>query len=271
MVKIKNIFLIVILLLTCMIAYSVIQPSMLDVNEITVKSNQIPIEFNNTRVALVADFHYGTYVDENRLHSIVEETNKQNPDMIILAGDYVTNDESKVDECFNQLANLRAPLGVYAVLGNNDPKEKVIDTLDKTGSISYIGNEGIWIQKDNAQIRLGGVGDLSTGTHNVRATTENVTDNDFVKLVYHNPNFFPYLENSSVDLSLSGHTHGGQLNFFGYTPFIEKAMNNVTYVSGLYSEGQHSLVVTNGIGEVKVPLRFMATPQITMVRLVHSD
>ncbi|MDO5851989.1 MAG: metallophosphoesterase [Methanobacteriaceae archaeon] len=274
MIKTKHVFLIILLLLTSILAYSVIQPSMLDVNEITVSSNQIPIEFNNTKVALVADFHYGTFVDQSRLQSVVEKVNEQNPDIIVLGGDYVTDDESKVDECFNQLTNLKAPLGIYAILGNNDPKSKVIDTLDKTDNINYIGNKGVWIQKNNAQIRLGGIGDLSTGTQNLKATTENVSTSDFVILAYHNPNYFPNLDNtnkSTVDLSLSGHTHGGQINLFGYTPFLQKASNNNMYVSGLYTEGQNSLVVTNGIGEVKAPLRFMATPQITIIKLVHND
>ncbi|MCD7781979.1 MAG: metallophosphoesterase [Methanosphaera sp.] len=255
------------IILCIFLAIMVIEPSQLEVNEITVQSDQIPVEFNGTRIVLIADFHYGEFVDEERVEEVVNKTNEQNPDIIVLAGDYVTDNEDDVDTVISQLDNLQATYGVYAVLGNNDPKDKTEEAINNSQNIISIRNNGTWIQKDGAQIRLGGVGDMSTDYQYPRETTAVAADDDFVILVYHNPNYFDTLNHSRVDLSLSGHTHGGQVNLFGFTPWIEASEDGNKYISGLYTEGDGQLVVTNGVGVTKLPFRFMATPQITMITL----
>lgn len=261
----------ILLLIICMVlAVMVIEPTQLDVNEITVKSNQIPPEFNGTRIALVGDFHYGEFVDENRVSYVVNKTNEQNPDIIVLVGDYVTDNKDDVAPCINILSNLKAKYGVYGVLGNNDPKNTTSEILDES-SITNLRNKGVWIEKDGAKIRLGGVGDLSTDFQYPRLTTNVAADDDFVILAYHNPNYFDTLNHSRIDLSLCGHTHGGQVNFFGYAPWVEASEKGNKYISGLYEDDGAQLVVTNGIGERKVPFRFMATPQITMITLESSS
>lgn len=239
---------------------------MLEVNEITVQSNQIPEEFNGTTIALVADFHYGEYVDEDRVRYAVSKTNEQNPDIIVLAGDYVTDNEDDIQPCIDILSDLRAPYGVYAVLGNNDPNDATEEAINRT-HIQSLRNQGFWIEKGGKKIRLGGVGDLSTDLQYPRLTTNPAADDDFVIMVYHNPNFFPQLNHTRTDLSLAGHTHGGQINFFGYAPRVQPAENGKQYLSGLYEEDGSQLVVTNGVGTTKVPFRFMAVPQITIVKL----
>lgn len=244
----------------------IIEPEMLEVNEITVQSNQIPEEFNGTRIALVADFHYGEFVNEERVRYVVSKTNEQKPDIIVLAGDYVTDNEENIQPCINILSDLEAPYGVYAVLGNNDPKDATEEAINQT-HIQSIRNQGVWIEKDGEKIRLGGVGDLSTDLQYPRLTTNPADDDDFVILAYHNPNYFPQINHTRTDLSLAGHTHGGQINLFGYAPRVQPAENGKQYLSGLYEEDGSQLVVTNGVGETKLPFRFMAVPQITIIKL----
>ena len=244
----------------------IIEPQMLEVNEITVQSNQIPKEFNGTKIALVADFHYGEFVNEDRVRYVVSKTNEQKPDIIVLAGDYVTNNENDILPCINILSNLNAPYGVYAILGNNDPKDATEEAINKT-HIQSIQNQGYWIEKNGEKIRLGGVGDLSTDYQYPRLTTNPATDDDFVILAYHNPNYFPLINHTRTDLSLPGYTHGGQINLFGYTPRVQPASNGKQYISGLYEEDNCQLVVTNEVGETKLPFRFMAVPQITIIKL----
>jgi len=263
---IKKIIAILLLLLCIFFAIMIIEPEMLEVNEITVQSSQIPEEFNGTRIALIADFHYGEYVNEDRVRYVVSKTNEQNPDIIILGGDYVTDNKENILPCINILSDLKAPYGVYAVLGNNDPKDATEESINQT-HIKSIRNQGLWIEKNGEKIRLGGVGDLSTDYQYPRITTNPATTDDFVIMVYHNPNYFPLLNHNLTDLSLSGHTHGGQINFFGYAPRVQPASNGKQYLSGLYEEDGSQLIVTNGVGQTKLPFRFMAVPQITIVKL----
>ena len=247
----------------------VIEPGMLEVNEITVESTQIPKEFNGTKIAFVADFHYGEFVNEDRVRYVVSKTNEQNPDIIILGGDYVTDNKKNIKPCINMLSDLKAPYGVYAVLGNNDPKDATEEAINQT-HIQSLRNQGLWIEKNGEKIRLGGVGDLSTDLHYPRVTTNQASADDFVILVYHNPNYFPEINHYKTDLSLSGHTHGGQINLFGYAHKVQPASNGKQYLSGLYEENGSKLIVTNGVGETKLPFRFMAVPQITIVKLVST-
>ena len=210
--------------------------------------------------------HYGEYVNEDRVRYVVSKTNEQNPDIIILGGDYVTDNKENILPCINILSDLKAPYGVYAVLGNNDPKDATEESINQT-HIKSIRNQGLWIEKNGEKIRLGGVGDLSTDYQYPRITTNPATTDDFVVMVYHNPNYFPLLNHNLTDLSLSGHTHGGQINFFGYAPRVQPASNGKQYLSGLYEEDGSQLIVTNGVGQTKLPFRFMAVPQITIVKL----
>ncbi len=259
---------IVVVLLACVfVAILVIEPTLLSVNDITVDSDQIPPEFNGTTIAVVGDFHYGEFVDVDRVSRVVNETNDLNPDITVLVGDYVTDNEEDIPAVVSELSRLRAKYGVYAVLGNNDPKDPTEEAINSTGTITSIRNNGVWIEKDGARIRLGGVGDLSTDEQYPRVTTGEVPDDDYIILAYHNPNYFDTLNHSRVDLSLTGHTHGGQVNLFGFTPWILRSEQGNKYVSGLYESGDAKMVVTNGVGERRVPFRFMAMPQITLVTL----
>ena len=92
----KKIVGILLLILCLFLAIMIIEPTQLEVNEITVKSNQIPPEFNGTRIAVIGDFHYGEFVDENRVSYVVNKTNEQNPDITVMVGDYVTDNKDDV-------------------------------------------------------------------------------------------------------------------------------------------------------------------------------
>ena len=264
---IKKLTVIILLVLCLCLAEMVIEPGRLEVNEITVQSDQIPQEFNGTDIMVIGDLHYGEFVDEDRVEEVVNRSNEYNPDIVVLVGDYVTDNEDDVDVVISQLDNLESNYGVYAVLGNNDPKNKTEQAINASSHINSIRNNGTWIEKGGARIRLGGVGDMSTDFQNARVTTGEVADDEFIILAYHNPNYFDTLNHSRVDLSIAGHTHGGQVNLFGFSPWVEASEDGNKYLSGLFKEGMGQLVVTNGVGTTKLPFRFMATPQITHITL----
>jgi predicted MPP superfamily phosphohydrolase len=263
---IKKILTIILVVLCLFLAICIIEPTQLDVNHITVKSSEIPAEFNGTTIELISDFHYGTYVNDNEMKNVVKTANEQNPDIIVLAGDYVTDDSSKVNSSFGFLRNLTAKEGIYAVIGNNDPYNATVKAIRDSG-FNSMDNKGYWIEKNGAKIRIGGVGDLANEAQSDGYTLNGTTTNDFVIMTAHNPNYITQMNHNKVDLLLSGHTHGGQVNLFGFAPWVQAATNGKQYISGVYEEDGSELIVTNGVGEIKVPFRFMATPQITVITL----
>lgn len=239
----------------------------MEVNEITVKSEDLPLEFNGTRIAVIGDLHYGEFCSEDEVEDAVELANSQNPDLIVLVGDYVTDNIDDLDKCFDILSNLYAPLGVYAIAGNHDPFKETKQHILDSGMYN-INNHYFTLKKGSSTIYIGGSSNPRIYAPFVNNGTYHVVDkDDFVILSYHNPNYFPKLNNSNVDLALSGHTHGGQINLFGYSPMVAYAVNEKQYLSGLFEENGSKLIVTNGIGESKIPLRIMARPQVTIVTL----
>ena len=244
-----------------------IESNVMECNEITITSDDLPYEFNGTKIAVIGDFHYGEFCSEEEVKDAVDLANNQNPDMVVLVGDYVTDNPDDLEVCFNQLSKLQAPLGVYAIAGNHDPFEETRYHITSSG-IENLNNDYFTITKGNSKIYLGGSSNPSIYCPFVNGEKYNVLNkNDFVILSYHNPNYFCDLNLTNVDLVLSGHTHGGQINFFGYSPRVAFANDGKQYLSGLFEDYGSKMVVTNGVGKTNIPLRFMARPQVTMVTL----
>jgi uncharacterized protein len=262
----KKLILIIGILVIFFGAYSLIEPYLIETKEITIESDQIPAEFDGKRIVFLTDIHYGPFFSKDRLNKLVNQTNELKPDMILLGGDYVTNDPSVVDTVFSSLSNLNAPLGVYGVLGNNDPENKSIQAMQNAG-ITYIGNKAVWIGTNTSRIRVGGVGDMDTDVPNQLPTLEGVTPEDYVILVSHKPDYFEKVSKSKIDLQLSGHTHGGQITFFGlWAPFINSKYGQ-KYVTGLKKSDNNTMIISNGVGMVWAPVRFFARPQIIIITL----
>ncbi len=265
----KKLILIIAILMIFFGAYSLIEPYLIETKEITIESDQIPAEFDGKRIVFLTDIHYGSFFSENRLNNLVNQTNELKPDMILLGGDYVTNDPSSVEAVFSSLSNLNAPLGVYGVLGNNDPENISIQAMQNAG-ITYIGNNAVWIGSNTSRIRVGGVGDMDTDVPNQLPTIDGVTPEDYVILVSHKPDYFEKISRSKIDLQLSGHTHGGQITFFGlWAPFINSKYGQ-KYVTGLKKSNNNTMIISNGIGMVWAPVRFFARPQIIVITLKRT-
>lgn len=266
----KKIIIIVLLVSMFLGAYSFVEPYLIETKEITIESDQIPAEFDGKRIVFLSDVHYGPFFNKERLDNLVNQTNQLHPDIILLGGDYVTNNPSDVGPAFSSLAKLKAPLGVYGVLGNNDPESSTIQAM-KSAGITYIGNKAVWIGNAASRIRIGGVGDMDTDVPNQLPTLDGVTAQDFVVLVSHKPDYFEKDSRSKIDLQLSGHTHGGQITLFGlWAPFINSKYGQ-KYVTGEIISGNNTLIISNGIGMVWAPVRFFARPQIIIIDLKRKS
>ncbi len=264
----KVVIILFVIMISCMI-YSLIEPYHIETKEIVMESNQIPAEFDGTKIVFLSDIHQASwpFFDSERTEELVNHVNAMKPDLILLGGDYVNNDSRYLNSSFSELSKLDAPLGVYGVLGNNDPKKATIKAMSDAGII-YIKNDGLWIKKNGSEIRIGGVGDFLTDSQNSRTAVGNATENDFVILLSHNPDFFPYATTKSkIDLMLSGHTHGGQITFFGILAPNVHSKYGQKFRTGVKNMGNTTLVISNGIGTSILPARFFAPPQIIVLKL----
>jgi len=252
-----------------LLAYPFLEPYWLTVREVTFVDPDVPPALSGLRIAFLTDIHHGPYFSLGRVRHMVDRTNQLQPDIILLAGDYVHRDEKYIIPCFTELARLEAPLGKYGVLGNHDHWEDALLTSESMieAGIEWINNRAVWVERDGQRFKIGGVDDLWEGVQRIEPTVEDVSEDDLVLLVSHNPDYVEQMGTNKIDLVLSGHTHGGQVTLFGrWAPFVPSQYGQ-TYRSGLVDRGFTRVLISNGIGTITPPVRLFCRPEIVLLRL----
>ena len=266
----KKIITALIIIMIIFLIYGLMEPYFIQTKEIIIESNDIPADFDGKKIVFITDIHQSLFFNDRRTEDLVSQVNELNPDMILLGGDYVSDYSPEVNSCFNKLSKLKAPLGVYGVLGNNDPPELSIIAM-KNANITYIGNKGLWVKNNSVKIRVGGVGDYIRDSQDQSMAIGDADKNDFVILVSHNPDYFPEVDKSRVDLMLSGHTHGGQITLLGLWAPITHSKYGQQYLTGVKKLDNTTLVISNGIGTIIAPLRIFAPPEIIVIKLKKKN
>ena len=235
----------------------------------TVTDPELPSAFDGLRVAFISDVHLGPYVSRAQVRRVVDRVDGLHPDLIVLGGDYAYRDAGAIRPAFAELKRLRAPLGVYGVLGNHDHWLGAATTRSamEAAGIRDLDNRGVWLERGTARIRLCGVDDLWEGRQDLPAALADAAPSDFVLLVSHNPDVAETLADGQADLLLSGHTHGGQVTIFGLWAPLLPSKYGQKYRAGLVDAGAVTVLVTTGVGTTVVPFRFFARPEIALLTL----
>jgi predicted MPP superfamily phosphohydrolase len=267
------------MVIIAVLAYGFAETYWIRVKEYAFTDPDLPATFDGTRIVLLTDIHRGPFFSQARVAALVERVNALEPDLLVLGGDYVFTDTGYAQSCFAELKNLRAPLGCFAVLGNHDYEEyggdigdpsPVIEAIAGAG-ITLLREDGVWIEHEGTRIRIGGVSDYTEDFPVLAPTLEGTSEDDFVLLVSHNPDFAETLPAGAVDLVLAGHTHGGQVTFFGlWAPYLPSEYGQ-KYRTGVVATENTTVIVSNGIGTSTIlPIRLFARPQIVVITL-ESD
>jgi predicted MPP superfamily phosphohydrolase len=246
------------------------------------------------RIAVLTDFHACTpFMDAARLRAICAEANALNPDITLLLGDYASGPRFSRDlrpqEWAAELATLKAPLGAHAVLGNHDydgyrradlPPGRITaaEAALQAVGIPVYTNQVRRMAASGGAFWLAGLGDQfafvprhsndrsrGQGVDDLDATLAQVTGEEPVILMAHEPDLFPDTPDR-VALTLSGHTHAGQVRLFGQTPVVP-SRHGSRYVHGHFVEGQRHLIVSAGLGYSGWPIRLGTKPEIVLVEL----
>lgn len=249
-------------------------------------------------IAALADIHAcQPWMNADRIRSIVDATNALNPDLVVLLGDYAAGHRFVTEwvpaaEWAGALAPLAAPLGVHAILGNHDWWED--GTAQRAGAGPVVGqralqrvgipvleNDVVRLQKDGQAFWLAGLGDQLAllpargwgrrryrGVDDLPGTLAKVRGEEPVILLAHEPDVFPQVP-ERVSLTLSGHTHGGQVRLFGFSPVVPSRFAN-RYAYGHVMErgpagAPKHLIVSGGLGCSIMPVRIGVPPEITLI------
>jgi predicted MPP superfamily phosphohydrolase len=267
-----------IIVLGALLGYMYAESRWIEIKHYEYSSPDIPREFDGVTIVLLADIHRGWFFSQERVADLVKRVNTLHPDIVALAGDYIYVSRDYERPTFAALQKLEASLGRFAVLGNHDYGEYEDGTKDPTSAteaieqagIELLDNAGVWLEHDGARIRIGGVSDYKEGQPNLAPAVEGSTASDFVLLLCHNPDYVETTPADEVDLMLSGHTHGGQVTFFGlWAPRLPSDYGQ-KYRTGMVQADASTVIVSNGVGTIFPPLRFFARPQIVEITLRHS-
>lgn len=242
---------------------------------LTVSTARIPLRGlaagRNIRVLVISDIHAGPFIGPEALRRTFERLMTTEPELILLPGDFATVLVDEVAEVVPALRSLRAPLGVFGVLGNHDhytgDVSRVSDLLEQ-GGVRLLQNDAVVIEKDGGQMLLAGVDDLLQGEPRLDDALAHARDGLPTVLMSHNPDIFPQAVERGVSLVLSGHTHGGQVRVPGLPVLVR--MSRFFLDEGRYQVGDSELVVTRGLGVTGLPLRLGCPPEALLLDLVAA-
>jgi predicted MPP superfamily phosphohydrolase len=260
------------------------------VTRVPVKSPSLPEAFRGLKIVQISDIHSGSFNDKKAVQKGVEKILKEEPDLILFTGDLVNNKADEMDEYRDLFAQLRAPLGVYSVLGNHDygdyvkwdTEEQKIANLNALKKVHadmgwrLLMNEHVVLERDGAQIALLGVENWGAKASfpkygQLDRAYAGAEKYPFKILMSHDPSHWDAQvrkEYSDIDLMLSGHTHGMQFGVeipgFRWSP-VQYIYNQW---AGLYDDGKQKLYVNRGYGFLGYPGRVGILPEITVLELV---
>lgn len=257
------------LLLTVFLIYArFIEPQLLVVRHTPVRLHDSAPLQDPLKVAVLADIHIGLFSGRvSQLRRIVNLVNLQQPDFIVISGDWTYEPSRQLIDDLNILSGFNAP--AYSVPGNHDEQipGPPIQQLLKEGleAANIVPIEGKIIEMN--EIRLIGVGDLWAGKADMQAMPELPQDKPWLILA-HNPDTVAQVPNLPYrPLMLSGHTHGGQLELPWLTDYVLSRVSLLGFKKGLYQVKNAQVFVTVGTGLVGLPLRFRAPPTIDILHV----
>jgi len=249
--------------------------------------NGLSSALSNLSIVHLSDIHSGPFMPGEEIAEYVEATNRLQPDLVALTGDFVTISREEVYPCVDTLAGLKAKYGVYACLGNHDVfagAEEELTRLFRQRGIHVLRNEATSVGIGNSRLNILGIEDILWGDFDLaKAVKASQKEPGEVQLLLsHRPEVFPSAAKMGIDLVLSGHYHGGQIKLTPYPESLSIARLITPYADGMFhlSRNDHSpgtadakdanLFVTRGVGITGLPIRINCPPQIAHLSLVPS-
>lgn len=256
----------------------------LEVNHLELQFEDLPEAFDGYTIVQISDLHVGTLTGSRRelLERAIDSVNAQKADMVVFTGDLQNREPDEVEPFKELLSSIKAKDGVYSVMGNHD-YPFYSDSTDfvryanigvRTGLDEELGwnlliNSHMTIHRQDQRLVIAGMDNDGDGKRfpqngNVNLALYGVRRKDFIVMLEHDPSAWrrKILPHSHAQLTLSGHTHGGQLSVFGWSPVSLKYKE----LSGLYSAGNRYLYVSNGLSGV-LPFRIGTPGEVTVITL----
>ncbi|VTT97818.1 Metallophosphoesterase OS=uncultured planctomycete GN=HGMM_F11F07C07 PE=4 SV=1: Metallophos_2 [Gemmataceae bacterium] len=255
-----------------------VEPTWLEVNRVGLRVRGLPAAFHGVKVAHLTDFHFGRHIPHGYIENALARAAAERPDLIALTGDFIDKGPRHVRTAAKMFRGLTAPLGVYGVLGNHDFSvhtargvrrhaglgAAVADALESEG-VSVLRNRAVRLDRGGAGLVVAGVDDLWSGEADPVAALGRECPNTPRVVLAHNPQSVEGFAGCRADLVLSGHTHGGQIDWPGLGRILLNRRAK-RWAAGLYRYGDGHLYVNKGVG-FGWRFRFGVRPEVAVFTL----
>jgi uncharacterized protein len=221
-------------------------------------------------LAFASDFHAGPTTHPELFANLIDEVNRQRPDVLLLGGDFVSSKADQVDVLSEALSRCAPPLGKYAVLGNHDlwTDDRHIAHRLTTAGVQVLINRSTSLPAPFDSVSICGIDDPWTGSPDATMTFEGARP---IRIfLSHSPDGLLLLGEQRFDLGFAGHTHGGQVALPNGTPIIDAGGPlSRTYSRGRFEiTGKGPLIVSRGIGCSSLPIRINSDPELILCNLL---
>lgn len=240
------------------------------VREVTIPVPGLPHDLDGLRLVQISDIHLSPFYSRDHLRRTVDQANSLDAHVALVTGDLITSFGDPLDEALEELSRLRAAAGIYGCLGNHEVLAGVEDEAERIGlhrGIQFLRSQSQVLHFGDARLNLTGVDYQRKSRPYLAGAGAYVRKDAFNLLLSHNPDVFPVAVKQGWDLTLAGHTHGGQVNLEYLHPSLNPARFYTPFIDGLYRFGSRAGFVTCGLGTVGVPARLGTSPEIALIRL----
>ena len=244
------------------------------INRLSLTYDNLPSGLDGFTIAQVSDIHSGIYMTEGDMREIFEIVNSLEANAITITGDFVDSSDSQIEPLFKAVQMLKAEYGIFGCLGNHDhfaTARKVSSAVEQRGII-MLNNSNVRLAVNGERISIVGIDDAGRGQANFadwNKALDDVDPDSFKIALTHRPDEWDHTRSAGMDLTLAGHTHGGQVGFRLGPLNLNPVYLIHKYAMGLYSQDSAHLYVNVGVGMVGVPIR-MVKPEVTLLTLRRS-
>jgi predicted MPP superfamily phosphohydrolase len=252
------------------IGFGIVQRDDLRVREIDIPIPNLPKDLDGLRLVQLSDIHLSPFLSERELARAIDMANGLRAHLALATGDLITSHGDPLDVCLRQLARLRADAGVLGCLGNHEiyARSEAATTLRGARlGLGFLRGQARRLRFGNATLNVAGVDYQRKGNRYLAGAEKLIVPGDTNILLSPNPAVFDVAAAQGYDLTISGHTHGGQVTVEILHQTLNVARFYTPYVYGLYQKGPAAVWVTRGIGTVGIPARIGAPPEVALLRL----
>ncbi len=238
----------------------------LSLEHVEIYLKRLPRKLDGLKIIQLSDTHHSPFTDLKHIERAVKVANRLRPDIFLLTGDYVSHERQYIAPVAAVLGQLKAKCGIYACLGNHDhwTDAEMVTDLFRGEGINMLVNKGFRFEARGSSFWLCGVDDHMVGKTDVPAALRGSFPDEMKLLLAHNPIIFREAARLGIDLTLSGHTHGGQIKV---RSDAKRLLARRRLKAGLHTRRNSQIYITRGIGTVVVPMRYRCPPEISLLEL----